>query len=312
MRKLKAVDMTKVSRAVGKFGLKIKKRTPEILVVGGVVGLVGSGVMACKATTKASAIIEQTKEELAKIEVCSTDPQFAEEYTEEDKKKDTLTVYASAGMELCKVYGPSLILGALSITAIFTSNNMLRKRNMALASAYAVVDKGYKTYRQRVIERFGEEVDRELKYNIKNKEFEKITVNEKGEEVVTIETVPVVDDPNEYSEFARFFDDGCKGWSKDPEHNLAFLIAQQNFANEKLKRRGYLFLNEVYDMLGIRHTAVGQMVGWFYDEECPTGDNFVSFGIHDSHRQAARDFVNGYERVILLDFNVDGNILEYL
>lgn len=35
-------------------------------------------------------------------------------------------------------------------------------------------------------------------------------------------------------------------------------------------------------------------------------DNFIDFGVFDGDRPRARDFVNGYERSILLDFNVDG------
>ena len=62
-------------------------------------------------------------------------------------------------------------------------------------------------------------------------------------------------------------------------------------------------------MLGIPATRAGQQVGWIYDKNDPNKDNFVDFGIYDTNRPSNRDFVNGYERTILLDFNVDGNIL---
>ena len=118
-----------------------------------------------------------------------------------------------------------------------------------------------------------------------------------------------VADPNTYSDYARFFEDGCNGWSKNPEFNLMFLKNQQSYANDLLKTRGHLFLNEVYDLLGIPRTQAGNVVGWIYDEEHPNGDNFVDFGIYDINKAKNRDFVNGYERTILLDFNVDGDIL---
>ena len=192
---------------------------------------------------------------------------------------------------------------------VLTSHKILRKRNMALAAAYATVDRSFKEYRGRVVERFGEELDRELKYNIKAKQVEETVVNEDGTETVVTKTVNAVD-PTQYSEYARFFDDGCIGWEKNPEYNLMFVRQVQNWANERLKSRGYLFLNEVYEMFGFPMTEAGQVVGWVYDKEI--GDGFVDFGVYDLYNEKARDFVNGRERVILLDFNVDGNVAKLL
>ena len=234
-----------------------------------------------------------------------------EKYTEDDGKNDIRILYAKTGLNIIKLYAPSVILGGLSITAMLTSNNILRKRNIALAAAYTAVDKGFKEYRSRVVERFGEEMDRELRYNLKSKEIEETVVDEKGKEKTVKKTVNVVD-PSTYSVYARFYDDGCNGWTKNPEDNLYFLKCQENYANDLLKTRGHLFLNEVYDMLGIPRTQAGQIVGWVYDEKNPVGDNFVDFGILDLYDEKKREFVNGYERTILLDFNVDGEIFKIL
>lgn len=111
------------------------------------------------------------------------------------------------------------------------------------------------------------------------------------------------------SEYARFFDASCMRWTKDSEFNLTFLKQQEHYANERLRIKGHLFLNEVYDMLDITRTKAGQVVGWIYDEKNPIGDNRVDFGINDDRN---KDFVNGNENTILLDFNVDGNILDLL
>ena len=304
--------MSKLTRTLNRVGLKLKKHSPEILVVTGVVGTVASAVMACKATTKIDEVLAETKDNIDKTKDYVEKKGFSEKYTEEDYKKDLTIFYAKGGLELVKLYAPSVALGALSITAILSGHNVLRKRNVALAAAYATVEKGFKEYRGRVVERFGEELDHELKYNIKAKEVEETTVDEKtGEEKVTKKTVNVAD-PNNYSTYARFFDDGCTGWTKDPEYNLMFLKNQQRYANDLLKSRGHLFLNEVYDMLGIPRTKAGQVVGWIYDEEYPNGDNFVDFGIYDLYNEKARDFVNGYEKTILLDFNVDGDIMNLI
>lgn len=304
--------VNKATRSFHKAGFKLKKHSPEILAVAGVVGIVASTVMACKATTKLSGILDEAKTDIDTIRYAVANPDaLTETYTEEDSKKDLTIVYANAAGKVIRLYGPAVALGTLSIAAMLTSNNILRKRNIALAAAFTTVDTGFKDYRKRVVERFGEELDKELKYNIKAKEIEETVMNEDGTESTVKKTVNVAD-PNRYSEFARFFDDGCTGWSKDSEYNLMFLKHQQNHANDMLKAQGYLFLNDVYEMLGIPKTKAGQVVGWYYDEKAPIGDNFVDFGIFDIYNEKARDFVNGYERSILLDFNVDGNILNFI
>ena len=298
-----------LTRGLSRLGLKLKKHSPEILMVTGTIGVVTSAVMACKATLKVNDILEETKQDVDKINGVLENEEYADKYSEEDSKRDLLIVYAQTGIKLAKLYAPSVILGTLSLGAMITSNNILRKRNVALAAAYTVLDKGFKDYRKNVVERFGEKIDKELKHNIKAKTFETVTVDENGKEKKTKEEVDICD---EISDFARFFDEGSRYFTKDPEYNLMFLKNQERYANDKLKAKGYLFLNDVYRMLDIPETKAGQIVGWIYDEKCPNGDNYVDFGIYNTNREKSRDFVNGYEKVILLDFNVDGNILEHI
>ena len=307
--------MGKASRTFHKLGFQVKKHSPEILVIAGIAGMVTSAVLACRATTKVGAILEETKEQVDGIHDVLENPvmqqkyveKYGEEFTQEDSKKELAIVYAKTGLKLAKVYGPALAVGTVSIISILSGHNILRKRYVATAAAYTALDTSFKEYRQRVVDRFGKELDKELKFNIKAKEVEEVEVDENGETKVVTKTVEVAD-PNMYSEYARFFDDGCAGWDKNAEYNLTFLKQQQTYANQMLQSRGHLFLNEVYDMLGIPRTKAGNIVGWIYDEKNPIGDNFVDFGLTDVNKPKTRDFVNGYERVILLDFNVDGDI----
>lgn len=307
--------LNKLSRKVNKFGMQVKKHSPELLIGAGVVGVVASTVLACKATTKLDSILEASKEKIDIIHEAAEQGHVNNEektpYSVEDSKKDLTIVYSQTAIELAKLYGPAVIVGTLSLTSILMSHRILSKRNVALAAAYATVDRGFKEYRGRVVERFGEEIDRQLKYNIKAKTVENVEVNEKGEETVVTKTVEVVENGvDEYSDYARFFDASSKYWEKDPEYNLMFLKQVEKNANRRLQRDGFLYLNKVYEMLGLPQTKAGQLVGWIYDEECPNGDNKVSLNIYNLHREANRNFVNGFEPVILLDFNVDGNIWE--
>lgn len=310
---MKSEIMTKASRFFNNAGLQIKKHSPEIFMIAGIAGTVASTVIACKATTKLSKILDETKNTVDVIHDGIEEGHIeGHEYTQDDGKKDLTIVYAQTGIKMLKLYAPAIALGTVSIASIVLGHNILKKRNVALAAAYTVVDKGFKNYRKNVVERFGKEVDRELRYNIKAKEFISETVDEKGKTKTKKENVEVVSELDGISCYARFYDDGNKGWEKDAELNLMFLRRQQEYANDLLRSKGHLFLNEVYDMLGIPRSKAGQVVGWIYDEKKPNGDNYVDFGIYNINRESNRNFVNGYERSILLDFNVDGNILNLI
>lgn len=302
--KNKTEIMKSVNGVTSKAVMKLKKRSPEILVVAGIAGTVVSAVLACKATTKVAEILDETKGTLDTIhEGMETGAINGQEYTNEDGKKDTVVVYAQTGMKLAKLYGPAIILGTLSITSILASNNILRKRNVALGAAYAAIDKSFKEYRGRVIERFGEQVDTELKYGIKAKKFEEIEVDpETGKEKKVKKTVMVAD-PNLQSDYAVYFDSKSRNYETNPDYNRMFLKAQQAFANDKLQTRGHLFLNEVLDDLDLPRTPAGQIVGWTKDGP----DGYVNFRIVEVERETED---GRHEPALLLDFNVEGNIWE--
>lgn len=302
--KNKTEIMKSVNGVASKTVMKLKKHSPEILVVAGIAGMVVSAVLACKATTKVAEILDETKGTLDTIhEGMETGAINGQEYTTEDGKKDTIVVYAQTGMKLAKLYAPAIILGTLSITSILASNNILRKRNVALGAAYAAIDKSFKEYRGRVIERFGEQVDTELKYGIKAKKFEEIEVDpETGKEKKVKKTVMVAD-PNLQSDYAVYFDSKSRNYETNPDYNRMFLKAQQAFANDKLQTRGHLFLNEVLDDLDLPRTPAGQIVGWTKDGP----DGYVNFRIVEVERETED---GRHEPALLLDFNVEGNIWE--
>lgn len=302
-----------MAKSAYRMGFQLKKHSPEILTVAGVLGIVASAVMACRATTKVSDIMEDAKANVDAIHDVIKNPKAEENFSQEEAKKELTLVYVRTGVKFVKLYAPSVLLGTLSLTSILAGHQILRKRNFALAAAYKTLDQSYKKYRERVVERFGDVVDKELKYGVKAKKVEEtVTDPETGKDKKVKKTIDVIDGLEDYSEYARFFDDGCKGWEKDPEINLMFLRAQQQYANDLLQSRGYLFLNEVYNMLGIPISKAGQVVGWVYDPDDDRFYNHVDFGIYDTNKPKSRDFVNGYERTILLDFNVDGNIWDLM
>ena len=300
--------MAAIKNGVSNSKCAIKKCSPEILVGLGIVGIVTATVMACKATLKVDEIIEETHESLEKVHTVSNDPDMAEKYTPEDARKDTAVIYMKTGLKFLKLYGPSIAICAASIFMICKSHKIMKQRNLALASAYAALDKGFKAYQERVSDRFGEEVEKEIRYGVKAEEFVKTVTDKDGKEKSKKEIVKVVEDPYKLGPYTKCFDESCYGWTKDPEQNLMFLHQQEDWANNQLRARGYLLLNEVYRSLGIPETNEGMIIGWRYRPGDNAYHNCVDFGIYNIHRKSNREFVNGYERSIFLDFNVDGNI----
>ncbi|WP_279115154.1 DUF6353 family protein [Bacteroides acidifaciens] len=295
--------MSKASGALNKIGFGLKKRSPEILVAVGVVGTVVSAVMACKATTKINTILDETKEQLGKIHEYAGNPDAAEKYNAEDAKKDTAIVYAQTGVKLAKLYAPAVGLGILSISSILASNNILRKRYMAISAALAAATQDFKDYRNCVIERFGKDVDYQLRYNIKAEEIEETVTDEKGKEKKVKKSIEVAD-PNA-SGYVKYFTRSNPYWEEDSSYVEMFLRSQQNYANDKLKATGHLTLNDVYDMLGFHDSKAGMVVGWIYDLDHPNGDNYVEFDVKKVNLPNEQ---GGYEEAYAIDFNVDGNI----
>lgn len=311
MKKLevaKQVIKAKTGRAV----LLAKKNSPEILMAVGVVGIVGSTVLACRATLKASDVMDKAQDKFNIIKeaknLADGNTMMEPAYTEQDYKKDMAIAYVQTGVDFVKLYGPAVLLGTLSISCILGSHNIMRKRNLALVAAYKAVEKGFSEYRARVVSEFGEEKDYQFKHGLTSTKVDVVEEGEDGKKKKSKKDMLDVEDPSAISQYARFFDESSVNWSKTPEYNLTFLKAQQNYANDLLHSRGHIFLNEVYDMLGIPRSQAGAVVGWVKGE----GDDFVDFGIFDVNNMKKRDFVNGYERSILLDFNVAGLIYDMI
>lgn len=287
-----------IGRTIARNALLAQKASPEVLLVAGIAGMVGSTVLACRATLKMETVLDEAKD---KLETAKTLEHA--EYSEKDRSRDISLIYFQSSVKVIRLYAPAIIVGGISIYALTSSNRILTKRNAALTAAYGALERGFSQYRARVVDKYGEEEDRNLRYGSEQVEI----VDEETGKRKTVTRVG----PGDPSIYARFFDPVSSSWSKEPEYNMIFLKCQQNYANDLLRSRGHIFLNEVYDMLGLERSKAGAVVGWVLSKNGET-DNFVNFGVFDGREQVARDFVNGREGAILLDFNVDGVIYDKL
>ena len=295
-----------LSNLTGRTGLIFMKKSPEILIVVGVGSVLVSTVMACRATLKVESLLDNTSKTIEKIKFAK-ETICDETYSEADYGKDLAITYVKTSVAFVKLYGPAIALGTFGIGCIIGSHKILSSRNLAIAAAYKAVEKSFSDYRNRVVSRFGEEEDRCLKNGIKKELVTVMETNEKGKTITTSKTVESVN-KEDISQYARFFDESCINWSKTPEYNLMFLQSQQNFSNDLFNARGHVFLNEVYDMVGIPRSQAGAVVGWVKG----AGDDYIDFGIFEGKTAKARSFVNGNERSILLDFNIAGVIYDLI
>lgn len=306
---------------------KTKKNSPTILAGVGIASGLAAIIFACKGTLKVDAVKKEKTEKLEKIHKAEDTgiTEAGETYTHEDAKKDTTMVYTQTALKYVKIFAPAASLFALSVTSFLAANNILKKRNVAISAAYATLDQTFKDYRERVVEKYGENVDRELRYGLKSEKGTETITDENGKEK-KVKVNQYVVNPSNVSGYARIFDRYCEDedgnqvlnpyWENSLDYNLFFLSSRERYANDLLKSRKRLFLNDVYEMLGFPKTKAGQVVGWVYDPEEPNGDNYISFGLLDNNIGSTEKLYSVYfddikedrKKALLLDFNVDGNI----
>ena len=304
--------LSKVSTSAAKFAGKaeftIKKNSPEILLGAGIVGFVGTIVLACRATCRADEVLEFHRRKIKDIndakEIADADPEGEMSYDIELYRQDKAIRYLKTTGSLVKLYAPTIAVGTLSLACILTSRNIMQKRYLGVVAAYNGVSAAFEEYRKRVRDEYGEGLDKHFRYGTTYDELPVYDENGKKtkekEQIEKTETGMVI--PNDDS--CRFFDSSNPNWDKNPTFSMMWLRGQQNILNDILHTRGHVFLNEVYDALGFPHTPQGAVLGWIDGE----GDNCIDFGLYDQNKENVRRFVNGVDNVIMLEFNHDGVI----
>lgn len=299
---------TKAGKILVKTKLGIKKHSSEILVAAGIGTGIIAAIVACKQTIKANDIVAEARKSLQNIEdVKELAANNEVEYTEENEQEDRKTIGMQVAVGMVKTYALPVGLGVLSITCILAGHHILKKRNVALAAAYSALSTDFMNYRKRVVNKYGKDVDFMLKNGLEKQIVANQVVDPETGEVKETKEEVLTYEGDKLSQYARVFDEvGSTQWTPSADHNRAFLLMEQNYFNERIRTRGYIFLNEVYERLGFRPTKAGSVVGWVYQNADYEG---IDFGIFTAHTQKAAEFLEGTEPSIILDFNVQGDIL---
>ena len=307
-----------VTRAMGKLWLRTKKSSPEICVVSGIVcggaALVMVGVRTWKKKDDLQKDISLVKDRMDTIKGAKENNN---QELVKSERKELVKQGGALAKDLVKTYWIPALLGVGSAGLIWGGRTMLRRELSAVTSAYALLMESYKQYRQRVIDDVGIEKDQEYMHGIKMVD----AVDEKTGEVTRR---AIVDKSKSISPYSVWW---CEGefddetgewlwrngmWRDNALMNESTLKCVQNAANDQLRANGFIFLNQVREMLGLPPTREGQIVGWTL---CG-GDGFIDFGVFPSKQHPLekiapvnRLFLDNKTCNALLDFNVDGPIL---
>lgn len=301
------MNLKNLSNAVtSKAGLQIlktRKHSPKILFVAGAIGFVATVILASRATMKLHDVLDDHEAEVEGAKKIAE----LEQYSEAEHKKDLVQIHVKTAFDVAKLYALPVIVGVASIAALTGAHIVLDRRLAGVTAAYAAMDKGFKEYRKRVEDRFGKDVDNEMRHGVEYREV--VEETETGPVVKVVKHAKL----GEPSIYAKWFDQASRNWQPQPEYNIMFLKAQQVFLNQKLQTQGWVFLSDVYDALDIPQNGSPfcRVTGWIKDaDKNGTGDGYINFvdAIVNGNTQSARDFWNGVNKAVLLDFNVDGII----
>lgn len=313
----------RASRLFGKTMLALQKNAPTLMTWGGL-GLGGFGAYkACKATLKANTVLDDAAKKKEIIEAAHEAQQTVDgqAYTEADYKHDRHELSRQTAWQMVKLYGPSagLMLGGGAL--ILGGHHMIGGRLAMTGGALAASQNFLEEYRGRIRKACGDEFEQQIYYGYS---FESALKDVKNEETgdISHESVQVFSGKAKDLEAMRskgigcglysyFFDESNPNWENDPNINKLFLVNAQSKFCDLLRTRGYVFLSEVLHYLKIQPNKAAYHAGWIYDPSCTTRDNVVDFGLANVYNADVRAFMNG-ERVpaVLLDFNVDGDILQ--
>lgn len=308
--------MRKVQMFANTVMFTVKKYSPEILLGVGIIGVVGSTVLACKATLKVEDVLDEYEELQEKIEYGITRHEEGEiNYPMVLANKDIKVLKAKTAVNFVKLYAPSATLMVVSVGCILGSYRIMSQRQVALLAAYKVVEEAFANYRGRVVKELGEVKDAHFMYGTETITDEETIIDENGKKTkVKTEREELVPGAK-LSGFARMFEPeqpdqiggwtGSTQWSQIHDYNMNFLQAKENHFNNKLTAKGFVTVNEVLEELGFAPTEAGMIAGWRYKSQ--SGDGRISF----KPRGIDGNWVMGQDGdSIVLDFNIDGVIFD--
>lgn len=287
-----------------------KQHAPEIMIGASILTGAAALYFVARGTFKLEEILDDHNERVDDVKDQFGDVESSEHPEEiAEFKKELAKEYVKTGGKIALAYAPAAGLAGASVVLSISAHGIMKKRLATSLAALESVTAAFEAYRQRVKDRYGEDVERDI---LTGRHVETVAVEttDKKGNVKMVDKKMTLVDPSLPSEYARYYsastcdifyitntNDGC-----GRVYNEEFLKTQEQVANLKLRSQGFLFLNDVYDMLGYDRTDYGQLVGWLDNGD---GDGYVDFRI-----ALVEEGINENDDKWLLDFNVDGVIVD--
>lgn len=296
------MKFAKLTKTASKVSAAAVRKAPELLTAASAASSIGGVVCGCIATTKVKGVIEEFN--------CRMNALYDSNLSATDMKKAMVKIYMNAFAKIGALYAPAVFMETVSIVCLINVNRIHKKRMAAMSAAYAALDAAFKSYRDRVIEKFGEKVDEELRLGLKSEIVEETSTDESGNQITKVDEQTYVDGSNP---FVRLFNEQTtRYWVGEVSSNLTFIRGVERMLNHDLRINKRVFLNEALGALGFPTTQMGQVVGWRLDEANPSGDNYISFGLFNVDGTSTRNASDFKTNNIVIEFNCDGEILGYL
>lgn len=220
-----------------------KKRGPEILTGLGIAGMITTTVLAVKATPKALELIEEEKRKQNRALLDEAEKNGEEICTQISKLKPVEIVKVA-----WKPYIPAALTGIASVGCLIGANSVNARRQAALYSAYKLSETALTEYKEKVVETIGEKKEKTVR--------EKIAKDKVDQNPVT-KTEIVVTGNGE----SLFFDPISGRYFKSDIETIRRIINDLNYAMGYGSEM-YVSLSQLYDELGMDHTAISDQIGW--------------------------------------------------
>lgn len=207
------------SALLNKAGRYLKKESPLILTCASVAGVIATAVMAARATPKAANLCYEVWDA-----------------SEEDYEPTTLDYVKVAWKE----YIPTAIVGSVTITCIISANVLNQRQQAALTSAYILLERSYKSYREKMTELYGEESDRKVRAAIAKDHYEPI-------------------EPSSDDDLLLFYEEN---YGKYFHRKMTEVMDAEYHLNRKFALEGEASINDFLDLLGLEKIDGGDLFGW--------------------------------------------------
>lgn len=234
-----------IKQTVRNLLLFFNKNSPTILTGFGIVGTVGTGLLAYRSGMRAHEIIERHHKDM--------------ELVDDDDKDAKRAVMSETVKDMVPVVMPPVIMGAFTIGCIFMSNKINAQRIAVLATAYGFSEKKLRDYENKMTEILGEKRTQDIRESISRDHVEEFKEKYGNPGSYPIPygfgELPTID---EFSK--RVFGCSCQ--------KIDAIVAK---LSARVFSENYVSLNDLYDELGIERVQMGYKFGWIADDIMSTG-----------------------------------------